>query len=140
VDDEGGVWIAGGALLYYGGRALGPDAGLIVPQARWAGTVQPFLYATCAFTACHVPPLLGAGLDMETPEAAAANLPRVPSMESALLRVAPGRPSRSYVWHKLNGTQVSVGGIGTSMPQGGSLTPGELDQIHAWILEGAPVD
>lgn len=140
VDGEGGVWVAGGDLLYYGGRVLGPDAGLVVPRARWTETVQPFLYATCAFTACHVPPLLGAGLDMETREAAAANLPRVPSTESPLLRVVPGRPSRSYVWHKLNGTQASVGGTGTSMPQGESLMQVDLDRIRAWILEGAPVD
>jgi hypothetical protein len=146
VDAEGGVWIVAGdptgpgpgALLYYGARTPEPDVP-VVPQARWVETVQPMLYDTCAFTACHVPPLLGADLDMETPEAAAANLPRVPSTESPLLRVAPGRPSRSYLWHKLNGTQASVGGSGTAMPQGDELPPGGLDQIRAWILEGAPV-
>jgi hypothetical protein len=144
VDDEGGVWVAGGGttgtIAYYGGRILPADAGVLLPQTRWTDTVQPFLYATCAFTACHVPPLLGAGLDMETPEAAAASLPRVPSTEAPLLRIAPARPSRSYLWHKLNGTQVSVGGSGTSMPQGETLPPGALDLIRAWILEGAPVE
>jgi hypothetical protein len=147
VDVGGGVWIAAGdpsaagrgALLYYGARTPGSDAGVMVPQARWLETVQPLLYGTCAFTACHVPPLLGADLDMETPEAAATNLARAPSTESPLLRIAPSRPSRSYLWHKLNGTQASVGGSGTAMPQGDDLPPGGLDQIRAWILEGAPV-
>lgn len=146
IDDAGGVWIAGGdifaggkgTLLYRGPRTIGPDAGTILPQARWTTDVHPLLYSSCAFTACHVKPLLGADLDMETPEAAAAALPLRPSVQSPLLRIAPGRPSRSYLWHKLNDTQADVGGFGLQMPQGEVLTPEQMKVIRAWILEGAP--
>ena len=69
----------------------------------------------------------------------ATSLPRIPSTESPLLRILPGRPSGSYLWHKLQGTQESVGGSGETMPKEGALPDGGLDQIRAWILEGAPV-
>ena len=56
----------------------------------------------------------------------------------ALLRVLPGRPSQSYIWHKLLGTQATVGGSGSRMPQGDApLTQPNMDVIRAWILEGA---
>ena len=62
----------------------------------------------------------------------------VPSRQSALLRVAPGFPSRSYLWHKLRGTHASVGGGGDRMPQGDPpLSTAQMNVIRAWIVEGA---
>jgi hypothetical protein len=145
VDAEGGVWFAGGnilqhgngTLLYYGSRALGADASLVLPQAPWT-TVQPLLTETCAIVTCHGPPIAEADMDLSTPELVATSLRRIPSTESPLLRILPGRPSGSYLWHKLQGTQDGVGGSGETMPKEGTLTPEQIDQIRAWILEGSP--
>lgn len=148
VDDEGGVWIVGGdvfaggkgVMLYRGARAIAANAGLILPQARWAQTIVPLLTTNCAIAACHVPPFPGGSLDMSTFASMSTAFAGVASTESSLLRVLPGRPSGSYLWHKLQGTFVSVGGTGTSMPQGDTLTATEIDQLHAWIIEGSPID
>jgi len=145
IDHEGGVWFAGGdiehhgkgALLYYGKRTLGSDAGAIYPQAPWA-TVQPLLTDTCSTITCHTTPEPQAGMDLSTPSLVATSLRRIPSTQSPLLRVLPGRTSGSYLWDKLQGTQESVGGTGETMPKEGTLDPDQVDQIRAWILEGAP--
>lgn len=147
IDVEGGVWFAGGditnhgkgTLLYYGPRALGTNAAGVFPHAPWS-TVQSLLTNTCAVATCHITPEPGGGLDLSTPALVATSLRRIPSTESPLLRVVPGRPSGSYVWQKLEGTQESVGGTGVTMPKEGTLTPEQIDQLRAWILEGAPAD
>jgi hypothetical protein len=61
------------------------------------------------------------------------------SFQSKLLRVLPGRPSFSYLVHKLEGTHVEAGGLGERMPQGRAPLPlADLEAVRAWILEGAP--
>lgn len=145
VDVEGGVWFAGGditnhgngTLLYYGPRSLPSEASAVYPQAPWT-SVQPLLTATCAVVTCHAPPIAEGEMDLSTPALVATSLQRIPSTESPLLRVLPGKPSASYLWHKLQGTQESVGGSGVQMPKEGSLTPEQVDAIRSWIVEGAP--
>ena len=44
----------------------------------------------------------------------------------------------SYIWHKLKGTQASVGGAGSTMPKSGSISSSDLAKIQTWIEEGAP--
>ena len=145
VDVEGGVWFSGGditnhgkgSLVYYGARALGTDASVVFRQSRWS-TVQPLLTETCAVVTCHLRPEPGGEMDLSTPSLVATSLRRIPSTQSPLLRVLPGRLSGSYLWHKLQGTQESVGGTGDTMPKEGALTPVQVGQTRAWILEGAP--
>jgi hypothetical protein len=61
------------------------------------------------------------------------------SGQASLDRVEPSDPVASYLWHKLNGTHLSVGGEGDQMPRSGqNLTSAELLLIEQWILEGAP--
>ena len=98
-----------------------------------ATDIQPIFTASCA--PCHVGGGSSGGLTLDS---AYATLVGVPSNESALDRVAAGSTQDSYLWHKLQGTQNSVGGSGQQMPGGGgSLTPAELDLIEAWIAGGA---
>jgi hypothetical protein len=59
------------------------------------------------------------------------------SQAPALMRVEPGSPDDSYLWHKLSGTQATVGGSGSNMPKVGSLTADEKSWIEQWILDGA---
>lgn len=52
-------------------------------------------------------------------------------------RVTPFNLGQSYLWHKLNNTQGSVGGSGSQMPLGSTLTATELAIIQQWIEDGA---
>ena len=53
--------------------------------------------------------------------------------------ITPGSTATSYLWHKVNGTQRSVGGIGARMPSSGSaLSAHQLAILEAWIVAGAP--
>lgn len=60
------------------------------------------------------------------------------SNQSPLLRVQPGSAERSYLYHKLIGSQASVGGSGVQMPyQRDPLESDQLDLIRQWIDQGA---
>jgi hypothetical protein len=67
-----------------------------------------------------------------------ANLVGAASEEAmGLNRIEPGDPQASYLWHKLSGTQLDVGGSGTPMPQIGMLTAEQMQAIEDWIVGGA---
>lgn len=52
--------------------------------------------------------------------------------------VEPGSADESYLIHKLRGTQVEAGGLGASMPSGGtSLPDATIVMIEDWINAGA---
>jgi len=52
--------------------------------------------------------------------------------------VRPFLPDSSYLVHKIQGTQATVGGSGERMPLiGGILTEQEIASIRAWIAAGA---
>ena len=65
-----------------------------------------------------------------------ASIVGVASIEQpALKRVAPGDPDHSYLVQKLEG---AAGISGQRMPLGGPfLTQSEIDQVRAWIAQGA---
>lgn len=59
----------------------------------------------------------------------------------ALKRVRPFMPDSSYLVHKIQGTQASVGGTGARMPFGcsgsGCLSNTTINIVRNWILQGA---
>lgn len=61
-----------------------------------------------------------------------------PAEQASLMRVAPGSLEDSYLWHKLKGTHLEVGGDGEKMPLIGEIDSAELELIETWILGGAP--
>ncbi len=145
VDDAGGVYLVGGdllllqrgALVYYGPRRL-PSG--VYPQAKLSTDVATiFSSPTCAVGGCHVSATPSGGLDLYADShTIRSRLVDVPSTESPLFRVLAGRPSQSYLWHKVLGSELTVGGSGARMPTTGNyLTPPEEDLLRAWILEGA---
>lgn len=105
----------------------------------FADDIQPIFTANCTFSNCHdaVDPQLGQSL---APGRAYASIVNVRSVEApALDRVEPGDPAASYLVHKIEGTQGSVGGFGGRMPLGGGALPGaEIQLIRAWVEAGAP--
>lgn len=95
--------------------------------------IQPIFTARCA--ACHISTASG-GLSLANAYDQLVNVPavEVPSLDL----VEPSDTAKSYLWHKLKGTQASVSGSGSQMPRGGSLDPADLALIQAWIAGGAP--
>ena len=99
--------------------------------------VQPILNSQCVF--CHVTGAENGGLNLGRREAHAALL--APSTGApAMPRVTPGDPSKSYLVHKLKGTQLEAGGSGAQMPMYDPPKPfpaEHLELIERWIEEGA---
>jgi len=53
--------------------------------------------------------------------------------------VTPGNPEASYLWRKVQGTQLPAGGLGEPMPLGrAALTEPQSDLLRRWIEGGAP--
>ena len=102
-----------------------------------SGDVQPILTANCT-TGCHggATPILGQNLSEGQTTASTVNVASIelPSMD----RIEPGDPDNSYLVHKIQGTQASVGGTGERMPLSrDALTEEQIDIIRAWIADGA---
>ena len=103
----------------------------------FAGAVQPILTANCALSGCHSGASPAQGMNLSSGQAY-ANIVSVPSIESSLMRVKPSEPDSSYLVHKIQGTQGSVGGSGGRMPLGRTaLTQTQIDVIRQWIADGA---
>jgi hypothetical protein len=96
--------------------------------------VLPILNRHCVL--CHLPGAEQAELILY-PDAW-SQLVGTPSSQSALLRVEPGSPGKSYLYLKLIGTQETAGGTGLQMPlKPNSLDPGQIEAIRLWIEQGA---
>lgn len=96
--------------------------------------IQPIWDAKCGST-CHLGSSAQGSLSLVDGYAAIVNVPSddVPAM--AL--VSPGDLEASYLWHKLQGTHLDVGGSGIPMPKQLQLGTMERDIIGAWISGGA---
>ena len=113
------------------------NASITVSTPSLASHVQPILTASCALSGCHagVSPQEGMNLSAGLMH---SNTVNVPSNQSSLDRIEPGLPNQSYLVHKIQGTQGTVGGSGAQMPFGGSpLSQANIDIIRAWIADGA---
>ena len=103
----------------------------------FAAAVQPILTANCALSGCHAGASPAQGMNLSLGQAF-ANIVNVPSNESGLLRVKPSEPDSSYLVHKIQGTQSTVGGSGGRMPLGrAALSQAQIDIIRQWIADGA---
>ena len=109
--------------------STGEPAGL-----SWEMDVYPVIVApNCG---CHAKDGAG-GLTMTNATDSYAILVDVPSWQSDFKRVEPGDPAKSYLFHKLNGTQDKFGS-GFQMPLGVAPMPKEqVDLVAQWISEGA---
>ena len=97
--------------------------------------IVPIFKTSCVM--CHLPGNEPGGLALH-PKGGYANLVGVKSMQSPLLRVAPGSPEDSYLYRKLVGTQVAAGGSGERMPFGDSaLSNEQIEAVRRWIVDGA---
>lgn len=104
----------------------------------YARDIQPIWNANCNASNCHDVFNPTGSMDL-SPAGSYADLVGQQAMQGrGLIRVTPGDEDASYLWHKLNNTQQTVGGSGRSMPQGAPLlSKATRDVIRRWILEGA---
>lgn len=86
-------------------------------------------------TNCHFPGGPGP-MPLTTAEISYANLVNVPSIETPLLRVAPGDPDSSYLIHKITAAPDILGDRMPPPPEA-ALTRGEIESIRRWIAMGA---
>jgi hypothetical protein len=96
----------------------------------WNADVQPIANDHCVV--CHQKGTPSGGLSLQ-PGDAPASLLNVSSTETNLARVQPGKPAKSYLFYKISGTHLTVGGSGDRMPLGGELMESEIAAIKKWI-------
>ncbi len=133
-------------VLACAGDGTGPDNGTPTNGTPTNGgtptlsaDVQPILSANCTSSGCHGGTSPAQGMNLGSAAQTFSNTVNVPSNEAPNLdRVEPGQPDQSYLVHKIQGTQASVGGSGQRMPLGGAaLSQADIDKIRAWITAGA---
>ncbi len=96
--------------------------------------VLPILNKYCVM--CHLPGASQGELVLY-PDAW-SQLVGIPSSQSALSRVEPGSPDKSYLYMKLIGTQETEDGSGLQMPfQQNPLDAAQIEVIRLWIEQGA---
>ena len=104
------------------------------PGPGFAQVVVPILNRHCVM--CHMEG--GAQGELSLHPDPAGNLVGIASTQSEQLLVAPGDIEASYLYHKLTGSHLSVGGEGASMPyQRDLLAAEDVDGIRLWIEQGA---
>lgn len=129
-DTDGGGSVDGAEVVGLGTDPL-DAADDVRPQYTWDADIGPMFATECA--SCHTTSAFG-NLSVNSYSDLVGN----PSDDvPGMWLVTPGDPSNSYVFHKLDGTQASVGGAGSQMPTNGLLTANQLAEVEAWILEGA---
>jgi hypothetical protein len=111
------------------------QAGVDERPVSFAGDIQPIFDARCG---CHVHGNTAAGLDLNA-GSAYEDLVGAPSFQADMNQIEPGAPERSYLLHKVDGTQLDAGGTGRQMPLGRApLSADELSTLRRWVEQGAP--
>lgn len=106
------------------------------PNVGFEASVLPLINAACN---CHQSePFLMAPFSLKPAEAYDNLVNRPSSQLTTMAFVKPGSLNESYLWHKVNGTQLEVGGAGMIMPYTVPLTVAELGVLERWIAAGAP--
>ena len=104
-------------------------------MGEFATRIQPIFSESCS---CHLSSVGSGGLSLQA-GMAYDNLVGVPSAGAPMFtRVVAGDGDASYLIAKLEGTHLEMGGLGAQMPLGGTLSQDRIDEIRAWIDEGAP--
>ena len=98
------------------------------------GEIWPIFSGACG---CHKDSNGAGGLVLKKSNAFDNMVGKASKQLPAMELVEPGDPEMSYLWHKLNDSQKSVGGKGKKMPPGGLLDPQSLDLVKQWIEQGA---
>lgn len=118
----------------------GEDSTTMVPVVDYATQIQPIWNFQCT---CHlqgpsgtmVATTLTLNMEVSYGELVGKAVMSVPGL--ALDRITPFDLDASYLWHKIQNTQLEIGGNGTEMPPGGVLPEADVQLIEDWIRGGA---
>ncbi len=106
-------------------------------MVSFADDVQPIFTLSCAVAGCHTGANPPEGMNLSV-GMAYDMIVNVASNQSDLDRIEPNSSAFSYLVHKIDGTQASVGGSGARMPFGQpQLSEMIRDIIRVWADEGA---
>jgi plastocyanin len=115
----------------------GPDDAPPIPDIVYHDPlIQNIWDNSCGGAGCHNPGLSG-GMSLHPDNAYDQTVDEPSTQAPGLDRIEPFDENDSYLWHKINGTQGSVGGGGSQMPLGGSLGATDIELLQQWILDGA---
>lgn len=104
-------------------------------DVSFATTVGPLFAQSCS---CHQTEPLMAPFSLKAAEAYGNTVGILSNQMPSMPLVDPGKLNNSYLWHKVNGTQLEVGGSGDIMPSNIPLFANERKIIERWIVAGAP--
>jgi hypothetical protein len=127
---------SGGALV--GSRTLN----IVATGVSYATSIRSLLNTTCAGAGCHGINNPMQGLRLNTDSSYKYLFNRAATELPAMKRVNAFHPDSSYMIHKIQGTQSTVGGAGVRMPEGcpgtrACLPDATINLIRNWILQGA---
>jgi hypothetical protein len=91
---------------------------------------------SCAGAGCHIGAANSWGIDLTDDEGLLDRL-LSPAQGADLPQVTPGDLANSYLWLKCQDEHRTVGGGGSRMPLGSSLTEAQTSTLRDWILGGA---
>ena len=129
--------VGDGTGLDQNGNPIG--SGPLPGSISFATDIQPIFTGNCALTGCHAGTSPQQGQNLSGGQAYANIVDVISNEAPPMRRVRPSKPDSSYLVHKIQGTQATVGGVGGRMPLGmGALAQADIDKIRAWITAGAP--
>lgn len=106
----------------------------------FATHVQPVFTGNC--TGCHFAGFGGGapmGLILTSDSAYLKTVDVTAGELAAMKRIRPSLPDSSYLIHKIQNTQASVGGSGVRMPSGApALSAYTINLLRRWVAAGAP--
>ncbi len=112
---------------------------VVTTGVSFATNVQPIFSGSCI--GCHSGPGAPEGMSLAANVSYNNIVDQASAQVPSLRRVRSFRPDSSYLVHKIQGTQGSVGGGGQRMPFGCSgascLSNATINTIRNWILQGA---
>lgn len=137
--------VAVGSVLVVALIACDPELTEPQPEPPTFARIQTEIFAVSC-TSCHGGATPRAGMRLEADSAYAHLVGVTPrragAVAAGLLRVTPGDPLNSLLFHKLAGwdsTHHAPADYGNPMPSGqGSLSYGQIEYIRRWIVAGAP--
>lgn len=100
----------------------------------FTGDIQPLFDRRCVICHRSDDPVGGLILERGT---AYEQIVRSPSTESALMRVAPGKPDQSYLQLKIEGKHGAAGKGFQMPPHANPLPEDEQQLVRNWISHGA---
>ncbi|MDC0715590.1 hypothetical protein [Nannocystis bainbridge] len=120
-----------------GGETGPTEPGTTGEGLSHAADIQPIWDANCV-TDCHTPGGAASGWFVLSGDPYDTLISQASFEINDMQLIVPGVPEQSYLWHKINGTHLAIGGNGNMMPPppAPALSQAAIDTIGQWILEG----